>query len=81
MVLVKKAELIFSLMTGQEEMDEKWNPKFHFNIETIFFILRVVKPWNRLSGQVVDSLSLELLRTKLDMVLSQPAPGTLLWAL
>lgn len=41
----------------------------------------MVKHWNRLSGQVVESLSLEILKTKLDVVLKKPAPVTLLWAL
>ena len=34
-----------------------------------FFTLRVTEPWNRLPGEVVESPSLEILKTHMDMVL------------
>jgi len=34
-----------------------------------FFTLRVTEHWNRLPGEVVDSPSLEIFKTRLDKVL------------
>ena len=43
--------------------------KFHLNTRKNFFPLRVMKHWNRLPGEVVESLSLEIFKTRLDEVL------------
>jgi len=42
--------------------------KFHLNVRKNF-PLRVMEPWNRLPREVVDSPSLEILKTRLDAVL------------
>jgi len=43
--------------------------KFHLNKRKNFFTLRVTEHWNRLPGAVVESPSLEILKTHLDKVL------------
>jgi len=43
--------------------------KFHLNMRKNFFPLRVAECWNRLPRDVVDSPSLEILKTHLDKVL------------
>lgn len=43
--------------------------KFHLKMRKKFFTLRIAKHWNRLSRQVVESLSLEILKTHLDTFL------------
>jgi len=43
--------------------------KFHLNMRKNNFPLRVTEPWNRLPGEVVESPSLEILKTRLDKVL------------
>jgi len=40
--------------------------KFHLNMRKNFFPLRVTEHWNRLPGKVVESPSLEILKTCLD---------------
>ena len=42
---------------------------FRLNMRKNFFTLRVMEPWNRLSREAVESLSLEILKTCLDKVL------------
>jgi len=43
--------------------------KFRLNMRRNFFPLRVTEHWNRLPREVVESPSLEILRTRLDKVL------------
>ena len=43
--------------------------KFRLNMRKNFFPLRVTEPWNRLPREVVESPSLEILKTRLDKVL------------
>jgi len=43
--------------------------KFRLNVRKNFFPLRVTEPWHRLSGEVVESPSLEIFKTRLDKVL------------
>jgi len=40
--------------------------KFHLNMRKNFFPLRVTEHWNRFAREVVDSSSLEILKTCLD---------------
>ena len=43
--------------------------KFRLNMRKNFFPLRVMEPWNRLPREVVDSLSLEIFKTRMEKVL------------
>jgi len=43
--------------------------KFHLNMRKNFFPLRVTEHWNRLPREVVESPSVEILKTRLDAVL------------
>jgi len=43
--------------------------KFHLNMRKNFFPLRVMESWNRLTRGAVESPSLEIFKTHLDVVL------------
>ena len=53
--------------------------KFHLNMRKNFFTLRVTEHWNRLPSGFVESPSLEILKTCLDMVLCSLLWVNLLW--
>ncbi|KFP67469.1 hypothetical protein N322_11560, partial [Cariama cristata] len=43
--------------------------KFHLNIRKNFYTLRVAENWNRLPREIVESPSLEIFKTHLDVFL------------
>jgi len=51
---------------------------FHLNMRKNFFPLRVMEPWNRLPRDVVESPSLKIFKTHLDVVLCSLLQVTLL---
>ncbi|PKU39704.1 hypothetical protein llap_9991 [Limosa lapponica baueri] len=53
--------------------------KFHLNMRRNFFPLRVAEPWKRLPREVVESLSLETFKTRLEVFLCNLLWMTLLW--
>jgi len=53
--------------------------KFQLNMRKNFFPLRVTEPRNRLPREFVESLSLEIFRTRLDKILCGLLWVTLLW--
>ena len=44
--------------------------RFRLNIRKKFFTVRVIRHWNRLLSEVVDALSLEAFKARLDGALS-----------
>ncbi|KFV85288.1 hypothetical protein N308_11689, partial [Struthio camelus australis] len=43
--------------------------KFHLNLRNIFFAVRVTEHWNRLPREAEESPSLEIFKTRLEVIL------------
>ena len=68
---------LFSVVPGEKTRGNRHKQKyriFHLNIGKCYFMVRAVKHWGRLFGEVVQSLSFETVKAQLDT-----ASGNLLW--
>lgn len=65
---------LLSVVPEQEAMGANWNTKFCLNIRKHFFTHQVTEHWHGLPGEVVESPSLEMFKSHLDVVL-----GSCLW--
>ncbi|KAK4811119.1 hypothetical protein QYF61_019750 [Mycteria americana] len=57
---------LFSVVSSGHKLKHR---SFRLNIRKHFFTVRVTKHWNRLPREVVESSSLEIFKSRLDMVL------------
>jgi len=63
---------LFSVVPSNRTRGSGHKPKhkkFRLNMRKNFFPLRVTEPWNRLPREVMESPSLEILKTRLDKIL------------
>lgn len=69
----KDAARLFSVVSSNRERGNGHKLKYrkiHLNIRKNFFTLRMIKHWNQLSREVMESPSLEITKTRLDIALS-----------
>ena len=62
--------LIYLLTPARSNSFKLKEGRFRFNIRSKFFTQRVMRHWNRLSREALDSPSLELFKARLDVALS-----------
>ena len=65
----KSRTALFSLVTGRGEMASSCTRKFSLDIRKNFFTEGIVKHWNRLPREVLESPSLSVFKYRLDVVL------------